>query len=132
MTYKLGDTVQWRSQAGGYSRQKNGEIVEVVAPGELPCFSGPERRRFNKTKKIRTHESYVVMSDRIAYWPLVAYLEHKVLNNLMDELCYNPGALATKRLIAVHFGVKENDVVRGIDRHFEIRHKGFSVELLVL
>lgn len=32
ISFKLGDTVTWGSQAGGSYREKTGEIVEVIPP----------------------------------------------------------------------------------------------------
>jgi len=34
--YKVGDKVFWTSQAGGYSKRKEGVIAAVVAPSEKP------------------------------------------------------------------------------------------------
>ena len=68
--FKTGDCVAWCSQAGGYSKIKIGEIIEVVPAGKMPT----KHRKMDSVTP-RTHESYVVRVGRIrTYWPLVKYL----------------------------------------------------------
>lgn len=35
MKIKIGDTVKWSSQAGGYSKEKQGTVVRIVTDEEL-------------------------------------------------------------------------------------------------
>ena len=72
---RIDDSVTWTSQAGGYKKEKNGIIVEVVKPGDLP-----NRDIFWKLYKhsgvgmSRNHESYVVEVKKKHYWPRVKNL----------------------------------------------------------
>lgn len=58
--FELGDKVCWNSQAQGFSKEKSGEIVQVVPAGQRP-----DRDRFLDLYKNagcgwgRKHESYV-------------------------------------------------------------------------
>lgn len=61
-TLKVGDKVQWRSQAGGYTKTKTGEIAVVVPAGERPTC-------VKEAGMPRDHESYVVRVGRTYYWP---------------------------------------------------------------
>jgi hypothetical protein len=76
MTFKLGDTVKWRSQAAGYERKKVGKIAQVVPPGERP-----DRERFARLYRGngcgfgRDHESYVVLDGNRPYWPIASKLQ---------------------------------------------------------
>jgi hypothetical protein len=75
--FKLGDEVKWTSQAQGYTREKRGPVVQVLAPGEKP---DPERFPALNAKTYgnlgRNHESYVVhVEGHGNYWPLVSKLE---------------------------------------------------------
>jgi hypothetical protein len=74
--FNLGDKVEWTSQAQAFAKTKQGEIVEVVTPGERP----------NHEKFIalyrgsgcgfgRRHESYVVRVGKKHYWPVVSLLK---------------------------------------------------------
>ena len=80
--FKLGDKVTWTSQAGGNTRTKFGEVVEVV-----PIGGYPDRTLFKTLYRggevghSRSHETYCVKakvegSTRSAkiYWPLVTKL----------------------------------------------------------
>ena len=80
MQFKVGDWVQWTSQAAGITRTKVGEVTHIIPPGQRPsnvvgCGSG------------RDHESYVVLAylkeklagvnlsrKRRSYWPAVSGL----------------------------------------------------------
>ena len=75
--FKLGDRVVWTSQAGGYIREKSGEIIEVVPPKEMP------KTKVKDPGIWRSHESYVVRASyqnrhgrkrTTNYWPRVQQL----------------------------------------------------------
>lgn len=74
--FKIGDKVKWSSQAQGYSKIKEGEVVQVVPSGERP-----DRERFIELYKHsgcgfgRSAESYVVRVKRKHYWPVASKLE---------------------------------------------------------
>jgi hypothetical protein len=74
-TFKVGDVVRWSSQAGGFSKEKKGTIIEVV-----PADRQPIKVNSNSTRR---HESYVVEVPREsgrktlkpeAYWPVRSQL----------------------------------------------------------
>ena len=73
--FKIGDRVEWESQAAGVVRMKAGEVVEVVPPRTDPKAHGD----FGSW---RDHESYVVRATAIRnsnrrtklYWPRVSAL----------------------------------------------------------
>lgn len=74
-SFKVGDTVEWESQAGSYWKKKTGK-VEFVVP------AGVDVRRI--TDKLdgpgmaRHHESYVVKVGTVGfkyYWPRVSALK---------------------------------------------------------
>lgn len=79
MQFKLGDKVKWSSQAQGFRREKQGEVVEVVAAGQRP-----NRERFETLYRAgcgwgRKRESYVVNTAHPArapkyYWPVESLL----------------------------------------------------------
>lgn len=68
--FKVGDTVEWTSQAQGSTTKKRGVVAEVVEKGKRP-----NRIRFVALYKSsgcglgRDHESYVVMVGNKPYWP---------------------------------------------------------------
>ena len=70
MGFRIGDGVQWTSQANGSTRTKQGVVAEVV-----PAAHKPDRVRFSRLYKhsgcgcARDHESYVVMVGNKPYWP---------------------------------------------------------------
>jgi hypothetical protein len=77
---KIGDKVEWTSQAGSHHKTKTGVIVEVVAPGQRP-----NRERFETLYRGsgcgwgRKTESYVVNTGHPArapkyYWPVQSLL----------------------------------------------------------
>ncbi len=72
----LGDTVEWTSQAGGYTRKKRGTVVEVVPPCALPDV----KFRVDSTGLSRRSESYVVHASHDGrggarnYWPIASKL----------------------------------------------------------
>lgn len=75
MTFKIGDMVQWSSQAQGSTAKKVGEVVEVVTTGQRP-----DRERFEKLYRNsgcgygRPERSYVVMVGNKPYWPRTSLL----------------------------------------------------------
>lgn len=77
MTFKVGDEVEWTSQAGGWTRTKRGEVIEVV-PAESYPMKAPRGSGFP-----RKVESYVVRATalgrssnarRATYWPHASLL----------------------------------------------------------
>lgn len=73
---KLGATVEWTSQSGGFTKTKQGMVAQIV-----PAGSYPDRDRFSHLYKSagvgmrRNHESYVVMVGNRPYWPRANQLE---------------------------------------------------------
>lgn len=65
--FKVGDLVSWRVGNRSYA----GEVIEVVAPNELPLRYG-NGKGFNRGRQIarRNHESYVVKVNKATYWPV--------------------------------------------------------------
>lgn len=68
---KLGDVVEWSSQAQGHSKSKQGVVVAIVPPGQRP-----DRDQFIDLYKGpgvgfgRKHVSYVIRVGRSKhYWP---------------------------------------------------------------
>jgi len=71
---KVGDQVEWTSQSGGYTRTKQGTIVEVVPPLATP------KTKTRDMGMYRPKESYIVVASVIdgsenqrktkkKYWP---------------------------------------------------------------
>jgi hypothetical protein len=65
--FKVGDQVEWVSQADGWSRTKQGVIVEVIPAGKRPNLRG--------AGSARKHESYLVRVGGRVYWPRVIHLK---------------------------------------------------------
>jgi len=84
MAFNVGDTVEWKSQSGGYSKIKRGEVVLVLSPGE-PLKTEKLNRAGLRTNSScgyglpRYHESYVVRIGNQAYWPRVKNLHRPSL-----------------------------------------------------
>lgn len=85
---KVGDRVEWSSQAGGYKKKKTGEIIMVVNPGINARKVLLKDRKFGKLKRMfdgwpRNHESYLVKvipgttgnASPVVYWPRVKGLK---------------------------------------------------------
>ena len=74
--FRLGDKVQWRSQAGGYTVDKVGVVVAIVPAGADPweCLPPGTSGDFGFS---RDHESYLVMRGKRPklYWPRVTALK---------------------------------------------------------
>jgi hypothetical protein len=74
-SFIVGDKVSWTSQAGGFSKKKEGIVAEVV-----PAGSYPNREKFLSLYKSqgigtsRKMESYVVIVGNQPYWPIVKNL----------------------------------------------------------
>lgn len=88
--FHVGDTVEWTSQAGGYSKTKKGKVIAVIPPNVDPFrmeldgkhYVLPDGQRipYNSTTfgggMARNHESYVVSVNdgKAYYWPRVSSL----------------------------------------------------------
>jgi len=84
MVFKIGDEVEWTSQARGSMKTKRGEIFAIVPAGQRPRLqdlSGTRRNGMGGGLP-RSHESYLVRVRRAhasaamdrAYWPRVSQL----------------------------------------------------------
>ena len=79
MTFLVGDSVTWSSQAAGATRTKVGRVVEVV-----PAKHRPKAKKKDNGMR-RDHESYVVHARALRddrknntprlYWPRVSQLK---------------------------------------------------------
>ena len=82
--YKVGDIVAWESSC----KRKEGKIVSVVEPGEIPGNYTPKgflgrfkilEESYSPAKlgggRGRNHVSYLVAVGRYVYWPKVSLLE---------------------------------------------------------
>jgi hypothetical protein len=78
-----GQVVCWTSQSAGFTRTKEGPIVQVVASGKLPIDYGV---KVGDSALPRDHVSYVVRASVLdgsvaqlgrtkLYWPRVKHLE---------------------------------------------------------
>jgi hypothetical protein len=68
VTFKVGDMVEWESQAGSYWKRKRGQVWEIVPPVARPNVRGVGFGR--------DHESYVVWVPGTGkYWPRVSHLK---------------------------------------------------------
>lgn len=69
---RIGDTVEWWSQAGGFGKVKRGVVVAVVGPGQYP---NTVLGRLGVAKRLRDYgmsrarTSYVVDVGGRLYWP---------------------------------------------------------------
>lgn len=66
MRFKVGDRVEWTSQAAGVSKTKVGEVEMLIPAGKRP--------EMKDVGNIRDHLSYVVRANGRAYWPRVSAL----------------------------------------------------------
>lgn len=73
---KLGDVVTWTSQAGGYSKTKEGVIVAVVPPNGDPRDYIPAGLKLDGPGYPRSTESYLIRVRSLTklYWPFVGNL----------------------------------------------------------
>jgi len=70
----IGDTVEWTSQSGGYTKTKKGEVVQVVQAGHAP-WPGQLKVGGVGFGGSRKHESYLVRVGNKAYWPIASKLK---------------------------------------------------------
>jgi len=70
---KKGSKVSWSMMRGGTGYLRQGEVVAVVQPFNLP---NPKHKLSKRPTGLgRDHRSYVVRTDDgKCYWPLVKYL----------------------------------------------------------
>jgi hypothetical protein len=74
--FKIENKVKWTSQAQGFSKEKVGEVVQIVPPGDRP-----NKERFMDLYKGpgvgigRNHVTYVVRVGNRHYWPRVKHLQ---------------------------------------------------------
>jgi hypothetical protein len=72
MSFKVGQTVKWTSQACGNVKHKQGTVEQVIPAGQKPSRSF--RNLYSRGNGLdgvqpRKAESYVVVVDGRAYWP---------------------------------------------------------------
>lgn len=76
--FKVGQTVKWKSQAGGFSKEKVGKVVFVVRPNEIPAeVLRGTYFKCDSSCISRGHITYLVQVGRRSnlYWPRVQYLK---------------------------------------------------------
>lgn len=88
MRFRVGDTVKWTSQAGGFTKTKQGTVVAVVPAKCAPRTCVPEGP-FKVDKCCgapRDHESYLVrIGKRINLnWPVVTNLKRIDVVDVVD------------------------------------------------
>lgn len=76
-TFTVGDAVSWESQAGGFSKRKEGVVVAIVPANEDTDGYVPDGMKVDASGWPRKHESYLVQvgNSKDLYWPLVSKLE---------------------------------------------------------
>lgn len=85
LVMKVGETVGWVSQSGGFKTKKVGTIMVVVPANVNPAKMIPEGYGCNSKSGYgiaRDHESYlvkVVGKGRKLYWPMVKNLKKGVI-----------------------------------------------------
>jgi hypothetical protein len=76
--FRVGDSVSWRSQAGGYWKEKVGVVVFVVPAGVPPHHVLRSSDDFHGDFALggRDHETYLVQigKSKNLYWPRVSAL----------------------------------------------------------
>lgn len=93
--FKIGDFVQWSSQAGGFRKHKTGRVVAIVPSHRTPTGDRAREEGFNVYEVARQHgarsrfgggyarkhESYLVLVEfpgtkrkPMLYWPVVSKL----------------------------------------------------------
>jgi len=76
---KVGDPVEWTSQAHGYVSTKRGVIVGSIAAGERPDkYDFPQLHKGVGCGLGRSGESYVVKVGNRLYWPYTKNLRHAI------------------------------------------------------
>ena len=80
---KIGDEVEWSSQAGGFETTKRGVVKAVIPPKEVPRVFAfdvePDVGKWMFDGRPRWEESYLVLvtgsrGSRKLYWPRVKHL----------------------------------------------------------
>lgn len=71
-TFKVGQKVTWKSQAGGYMKTKTGKIVGIIKAGTAPAkkfgnFAGAGRKA----------PSFIIEANGRYYWPHTTLLSKK-------------------------------------------------------
>ena len=88
--FRRGDKVRWKSQSGGTTLEKDGEVEFIIPINKHPkifCLELWECHRYHMMFKdegfSRDHESYLVCVHPVKgkalpklYWPHVSLLEH--------------------------------------------------------
>lgn len=82
--FKVGDLIEWTSQAGGYNRTKIGIVIKALpiglAPDDFGGFGGNNLLwKIHRPGKGRNHESYIIAlphPDKPTefFWPKVGQL----------------------------------------------------------
>lgn len=90
MSFSMGQTVEWTSQAAGTTLHKQGTIVEVVPVGKKPNQRFKSLYRNNGVQGVSARKdlSYVVEVDGKHYWPRVSGLrlvDTEQVNEVEDE-----------------------------------------------
>ena len=68
--FKVGDVVEWSSQAQGSTTTKRGVVAEVVGVDRRPDrMLFPALYKHSGCGYGRDHESYVVLVGKKPYWP---------------------------------------------------------------
>jgi len=74
--FKIGDKVEWASQAAGTWKTKSGVIAEIVGIGSKPSREmWPQLHKGWGCGFPRKHISYVVLVGKRPYWPLANKLK---------------------------------------------------------
>lgn len=77
-TFKKGQTVTWTSQASGFKKKKQGEVIAVIRAGAIPSERLFPWSSWKRLGQERNHTSYVVRTkDGSTYWPLAKNLKRK-------------------------------------------------------
>ena len=100
-TFKLGQQVEWTSQANGCTRTKRGTIVRVIGSGQpFNAREFPGLQKGAPTGLPRQHESYIVhvptktgLGKGRHYWPLVSQL--RLVGASSDEQTITHPSVAT-------------------------------------
>lgn len=83
--FKLGDEVSWSSSAGGFTKKKIGDVVEVI-PAGVSIMKSRFRAELDASTLPRAYESYIICvgpkpgsrAKPKYYWPRVSALKlHK-------------------------------------------------------
>lgn len=108
-TFKLGNKVTWRSQAGGSWKTKTGVVTVVVPPNvsfQNACHKVGLTHKLSKRKNAyglsRNHESYGVLVGKKLYWPLVSKLQlADGISNPVTSASGTPNKVDLKKLTKI-------------------------------